>query len=179
MFGKENKKSNSKLKVTLLIVVIVAIGGGVYWWKSNQQKPISNTNVVINLNDDYSSEELGEEFAEDEAGIIEGSLNYPSEEIPEDLKVCAGNIVTKEMFCTSEHLEDEKYTYGLGYQLSVPPGNYYIAASTNQMANYVAYYSEFVTCGQEYSCSSHKPILVTVLAGDKVIEIDPQDWYNL
>lgn len=115
---------------------------------------------------------------EQKLGIIEGSLGYPSEGIPSDMKVCAENIATKRTYCTEEHRKDTKYTYGEGYQIEIPSGDYYVYATLPSWKNYKAYYSDFVICGLSVDCSSHKPILVQVKSGQIVSGIDPQDWYD-
>jgi len=109
--------------------------------------------------------------------IIEGSLGYPSDFIPPDMKICAENQQTGEEYCTEEHIKDEKYTYGEGYRLTVPFGNYLVYATTFRLQGEKAYYSEFVICGMSVECSSHKSIIVSVEKGDIVANIDPMDWY--
>lgn len=109
-----------------------------------------------------------------EIGYIEGSLSYPSEGIP-NLKICAEDINNSEKkICTEKNIEDKKYTYGKGYILEVPPGKYYVYVSSNRKV----YYSEFVTCGLNANCPSHKPITIEVVSGQTVTNIDPQDWYS-
>jgi len=111
-------------------------------------------------------------------GFIEGSLSNPSEFIPENMVICAENTATKKLYCTEEHLKDKKYTYGIGYKIEVPAGDYFIYAYLPEDKDYKAYYSEFVTCGFEVSCPSHEPIKVTVEINQTESNIDPQDWYN-
>lgn len=111
-----------------------------------------------------------------QTGIIEGSLSYPSEQIP-DLTVCAeevGNLPNT--VCTSNLIDDPAYTAGRGYQLEVTPGDYYVYSYFIDKT-YVAYYTEFVPCGLDISCPSHDYIPVTVNAGDHIYNIDPVDWY--
>ncbi len=112
----------------------------------------------------------------DSKGIIEGSLSYPSEKIPENMRICAENIKTNKKYCSDEHIDNSKYTYGKGYALIVPPGEYYVFTKVENIDCY-AYYSEFVTCGLTVDCSSHKPIKVSVNEGKIVTGIDPIDWY--
>jgi hypothetical protein len=109
-------------------------------------------------------------------GTIKGSLSYPAEKMPVE-KVCAQNTSTGKEICQNF---SEKY-----YQLSVPPANYQVYAMVaNDPANKgfppsttKAFYSEFVTCGLNAKCTSHKPIEFEVKAGDINAGIDPQDWY--
>jgi len=111
-------------------------------------------------------------------GTIEGSLGYPGGSIPEDMMVCAENIITKKQYWTSTHIKDNKYTYGIGYKIEVPVGTYYVFATLPNWKDYRAYYSEFVTCGLKVECPSHDPIPVVVKAGETITNIDPQDWYK-
>jgi hypothetical protein len=118
-----------------------------------------------------------------EKGTIEGSLGYPSEGIPPEMKICAENILSKELFCTKTHIKNKKYQYGEGYTLTVPVGTYVVFSSLdsfneNNGSEYRAYYSEFVTCGISVECKSHDPIEITVLANRTLSKVDPQDWYK-
>ena len=115
---------------------------------------------------------------------IVGSLSYPSDQIPTDLKVCAENIATKAEICTRKHIERKNGTF---YELRVPPGRYHVYAqhtdpsldySESQPMDYRAYYSDFVTCGLSVSCPSHRPIEVEAVIG-KCAKADPHDWYAM
>ncbi|KPJ55143.1 hypothetical protein AMJ47_01340 [Parcubacteria bacterium DG_72] len=119
-----------------------------------------------------------EEPKPQQVGSIEGSLGYPSELIPSEMEVCAKNIETKKLYCTGTHIEDSKYTYGKGYKIRVPIGDYYVYAKLPGQEDYEAYYSEFVTCGLKADCLSHDPVKVTVKAGEITENVDPYDWYK-
>lgn len=120
--------------------------------------------------------------------VIEGSLSYPSEYIPADMKVCAQDLSTQvspnklvfsKEYCTSKHIKDKKYKNGQGYKLEVPgSGSYYVYAATSVQSGYKAYYSEYVVCGLKASCRSHAPIGVKINPGQTMTGIDPGDWYN-
>jgi len=114
----------------------------------------------------------------DNGGLITGSLSYPSEGLPPDLQVCAENLATKEINCTEEKIRDEKYIYGLGYQLEVPAGKYFVYALTDWRKGYRAYYSEFVACGLKENCLSHQPLVVQVNPGKTTSSINPWDWHR-
>lgn len=114
-----------------------------------------------------------------QVGTITGSLSFPSEEIPEDMVVCAYNIYTKEDICTEDHISNDKFTYGVGYELEVYPGTYEIYAYLPHDPDRKAYFNEFVVCGLLASCPSHEVIQITVEAGEIVDEVDPQDWYQI
>ena len=119
-------------------------------------------------------------------GVIEGSLSYPSEYIPDDMTISAENLATKKIYSTNQHLMAKKYQYQVGFKLTVPPGDYHVFAQlpdpgrhgAEYAKNYRAYYSEFVKCGMSVNCKSHAPITVKVKSGKTVSGIDPQDWYK-
>lgn len=114
----------------------------------------------------------------EEKGFIEGSLSFPSEAIPDDMKVCTETLDGRTIVCTEDQIKDPKYTYGAGYKLETPIGQYYVYANTNDRLFYKAYYSEYVTCGLSVNCTSHKPLVVEVKEDETTSSIDPQDWYN-
>jgi len=128
----------------------------------------------------------GPGLAAPQTGVIEGSLSYPSEFIPDDMTICAENQATKKIYCTNKHLKARKYRYEVGYKLTVPPGDYHVYAQLPDPArygatypkDYRAYYSEFVKCGMSVECQDHTPIVVQVKSGETAKGIDPQDWYN-
>ena len=111
-------------------------------------------------------------------GLIEGSLSYPGSIVPIPMEVCAKNIITNKEYCTSESIKDEKYTYGYGYILEVPTGEYYVYVNKSKRGDYKAYYSEIVVCGLIKDCGTHDPIIVKVSENHKSTNIDPQDWYR-
>ncbi len=137
----------------ILLVLVLALIGVLVWQKNNANQ--NNKNEIV-------------------TGTIEGSLSFPSEGIPASLKTCAENILTKQNYCTSERIKDNKFQYGVGYSIEVPAGKYYVYSEFNSSK---AYYSEFVTCGVKAGCSSHKIIEVVVDEGQFINNIDPGDWY--
>ena len=75
-------------------------------------------------------------------------------------------------------------TLYVGYKLKVPVGKYYVYSLRGIPTefkgfadNFVGYYSEFVTCGLKYNCSSHEPIITEVIEGKTVSHVDLFDWY--
>lgn len=107
-------------------------------------------------------------------GRIEGELSFPGDHIPDDMIVCAENVLTKRNHCDSKRKRGRDSD---SYTLIVPPGKYRVYAKTTAMPNVLAYYSDFVTCGLDAKCRSHKPIVVEVTAGATVKSVHPQDWY--
>ena len=57
-----------------------------------------------------------------QAGVIEGSLSYPSEFIPRDMTISAENLATKKIYSTNIHLKAKKYQYKVGYKLGCRRG---------------------------------------------------------
>lgn len=113
------------------------------------------------------------------AGTVEGSLSYPAQGIPSDLRVCAVNLSSGRATCTSQHLADTRFRSGQGYQLQLAPGSYQVYAVVPSFdPNYRAYYSRFVTCGYQASCQDHTPITITVTGGQTVTGIEPGDFYR-
>ncbi len=108
------------------------------------------------------------------SGTITGALSYPSDFIPEDLTVCAEDISTKKLHCTSRKTRSGKR---YSYTLTAPAGEYFVFARTKEMQGVRAYYSDFVTCGLDAKCKSHKPIKVVVNPGATTKSVNPQDWY--
>jgi len=154
-------KQQVNWKYILIVVVIAAIAGvAVYSYREVGELPDNSSNIPV-----------------PQKGVIQGSMSYPSEGIPEDVKVCAENVATGERYCTKERLQDEKFKYGVGYQLKLPAGNYFVEAiRTDYDGDYQAYYSERVTCGMGQNCESHRPLIVNVKAGATKQNIDPIDW---
>lgn len=135
--------------------------------------------AVVPTTSDTQTPTDPEKTASDSTGIITGSLSYPSQFVPKDMKVCAVDIETEEEICTTEHIEDKKYKSGVGYTLELPVGTYHIYAHTNMWPAYKAYYNEFVTCGLKAGCPSHENISVQVKADQTLTDIDPTDWYDV
>lgn len=108
-------------------------------------------------------------------GTIAGELSYPSDHIPEDLRICAQALDSKQRLCTTRKQSRGRKTR---YELKVPPGTYHVFAdSRSEWTGRPAYYSEFVTCGLDVKCPSHKPIPVTIAAGERRDGVHPGDWY--
>jgi len=146
--------------ILVMVTLALAIGGIYYFSQQGQLKEDGATTAPA-------------------TGTIEGSLSFPAGGIPTEMAICAENITTKEQYCTGKHLQD---TARVGYKIEAPAESYYVFAYLPEggygyEADYRAYYSKFVTCGQSVDCTSHKLIVVTVTAGETTSNIDPQDWY--
>jgi len=108
-------------------------------------------------------------------GSISGYLIYPSEGIPQDVGVCAQSMDNSKFIYCVKQIRDKKYKSGVGYQMDLDVGNYYVYAFYKDMR---AYYDEFVICGLKATCKSHTKIPVVVTAGSVQDNILPHDWYD-
>src|SRR5688500_8939470 len=59
--------------------------------------------------------------------MIRGELSYASEAIPPELIVCAEDLKTGNVMC--RRTNDKDRDYDLTYELTVPPGSYFIYAT--------------------------------------------------
>lgn len=170
----------SKLKTVLISTFIIVVSAAVVWGAYNFGKK-SSTDKDLKTSPPPTSTPTSITPTEiiNKNGVIEGSLGYPSEGIPETIVICAESLDNNETVCTNNHLKDSKYTYGIGYKIEVPQGKYHVYAYIpNFNQDYRAYYNDFVTCGFSIDCPSHKPIAVEVTASLATTNVDPQDWYN-
>lgn len=162
--------------IAIGVVLIIGLAGGVYWF-GTQRKTAPVMPPTLTSSPSPIPTIVASPTPASKNGTIEGSLSFPGEGIPEDMEICAENQDTKEVYCADKHIQDPKYTYGVGYTLDVPAGIYLVYA-LDPYKDYKAYYSEFVTCGLSVDCPSHEPILVEVKVGETISEVDPQDWYK-
>ena len=107
----------------------------------------------------------------DAFGFVTGNLSYPSDYIPEDLKVCWRNLGTEESECESP-ISDTTF------RLRLKPGEYQVWARRDSETDQRGFYSAAVKCGLSVDCLSHEPLPVTVTAGKTTSGIDPGDWYG-
>ena len=106
----------------------------------------------------------------DNPGKLTGSLSFPSDYIPKDLRVCAEAVAGSEQYCSAQISGDS-------YVLEVPEGEYRVFAQTAEMPGQRAYYSEFVECGYYSWCPSHEPVKVKIEEGETRNRVNPGDWY--
>lgn len=164
------------LSLIVLLILVAIIGFSLLRKKNFQPKP--QTETLTPVTSPTTAPTAKPSVATKAYGVIEGSLSYPSEEIPETLKICTINLTTENEYCTSKHVPGAEYEYGLGYKLEVPPGKYHVYAFLPENPKLKAYYSEFVTCGLSVDCPSHEPIKVVVKQDQITKGVDPGDWYD-
>ncbi len=140
-------------------------------------------NSLDNLDSDFNNyydqykNDLSSSYSK--TGTIEGSLSYPGEKIPSDLKVCAENIFYSEQtYCADKLINDPKYTNSTGYTINAPVGSYYVYSYLPSEPDKKAYYTEFVDCGMTTDCTSHDELIIDVYPGETTDYVDPVDWYN-
>jgi hypothetical protein len=163
----------NKVIVTFLgiITAVILLVGGFYLGQQMSSQPAPKPSSTPTLTASPSATPA------ETKGTVEGSLGYPSEGIPENMFVCAETLEGQKVACTDTQIEDDKFEYGLGYQLKLDPGNYYLYAKLPE-DDYKAYYTEFVSCGLSVECTSHGKIKVIVESGETISNIDPVDWYD-
>ncbi len=147
------------LKYTLKVSIGVVIISVVAWFVGTQLQPASIA-----------------------TGTIEGSTNYPSEYLPEQI-VCAEPVSGGAETCVVVPAGDPQLT-APAWALQVAPGQYYVSAKVkdpgaigSDLGEYRAYYTKYVTCGLMYECKDHGKIVITVEPGKTVTGITPYDWY--
>ena len=113
-------------------------------------------------------------IADPPPAVLAGTLSYPSDYIPGDMRVCAQNVASNSLRCSARVSDQGGRRV---YELEVPAGTYHVYATTRNFPNYRAFYSDAVRCGLTANCVSHAPIAVTMSAGERRQGIDPGDWY--
>lgn len=103
------------------------------------------------------------------AGVISGSLSYPSERIP-PLRIVAFTVGS-DVYQYILTLENQST-----YTFELPAGTYNIVAYLVD-GSYAGGYSQAVPCGLAAECADHSLINVVVEGGATVSGIDPGDWY--
>jgi len=175
---------NKNVIIVLLIIAFFGTIGVTAYMFGKQSTPSGPTQINANpvtiiptITSASQNGTLEPQIAQN-TGIIEGSLSFPAEVIPVDMKVCAQSQTTNQTYCTTTHISDPKFTYGIGYQLEVPAGQYYVYATVSAFGDYKAFYNEFVVCGLSVDCTDTTVIAVNATAGQTITGVDPQDWYH-
>lgn len=109
-------------------------------------------------------------------GSISGQLAYPSEFLPPQ-RVVAFDVVDMDTYYVTE------VQSGSTFSLEVPPGSYYVLAyvinpsQAGTPPDYYAAYSRAVLCGLQAGCDDHSLVPVEVRPGERVMDVNPIDWY--
>lgn len=151
--------------LTLALVIGLTLLSFAMRWNLSYDTPRINENFLATTTLPY--------------GTIMGSLSYPSEYMPQ-LETCAVNTESEESYCTYQMIQGPNFKYGYGYQIQVPPGSYQVYSKINdEYEPYRSYYSKFVTCGGDYTCTDHTPLTIQVSADETIRNINTEDWYNI
>lgn len=161
----------SKLFLAAILVVLIA-GAGAYVMATQNEASPAQVVTSPSITPSGTTTPI--------QATIEGTLVYPSEAIPNELKVCARNQSTQQELCTSEHLHNARFRTGQGYRLVVPTGSYMIYATLSTENGPInGYYSKFVTdCRYGETCQDHTKLMVSALAGQTITGIEPGDFYT-
>jgi hypothetical protein len=115
-------------------------------------------------------------------GRIEGTTTYPGEYIPPQV-VCAEPVSGGQGVCVDAPAGDNEQL-SPPWSIEVPPGEYYISARLedpselgSELGDYRAYYTQYVLCGMDISCTDHSKVSVTVTSDRTTSDITPYDWY--
>ncbi|MFA7301615.1 MAG: hypothetical protein WC069_04855 [Candidatus Shapirobacteria bacterium] len=162
-------------KVWMLVGGICLLGMGIFGGMMIDKNPevleIKEENITVIT--ETPKETL---VIKNEKGTIGGFLIYPGESIPDEVGVCAENIEQPKMINCVKQIKDKKYETGVGFEMDLSPGNYYVYATYKDTK---AYYDEFVICGLKAECKSHTKIPVVVSSGSVQDRILPHDWYDV
>ena len=150
---------------------------------SSSTTTVTTQEVEIQTDEDEQADDVivEEEIIPEETGTIKGKVGFPSEYMPSQ-KVCGENVSTNITICSEEIKGTNEPDFnGLNYTLELPVGKYFVYAKvTDQSDNFYnekAYYTDFVVCGLDVSCTSHKYVVVEVGLNTQQTNIDPIDWY--
>jgi hypothetical protein len=109
------------------------------------------------------------------AGVITGTLGYPSEVIPA-LRIYAIDPAAPGRYRVLHTTQNQK-TYQIA---GVAPGTYFVYASAyvpGQPDTFGGAYTRAVACGLGTGCTDHTPIPVQVRSGAVADGVDVRDWY--
>jgi hypothetical protein len=101
-----------------------------------------------------------------EPAKISGTLSAPGDYMPSDLQVCVETASGKTVSCNAKL---DTSLYSGSYEIEVPAGAYRIYATTKEVPNFKAYYTQCFDPG----CSSRAPAIVKVEEGETRSGIDP------
>ncbi|MEX0895332.1 MAG: hypothetical protein WDZ94_00135 [Patescibacteria group bacterium] len=167
--------------LSIVLLFVITLFGWYVWYNEQDKAALHSLESQVAENQkqlfpEPSPQPTPTDSTASASGTITGSLSFPSEVIP-PMIICAETLESDDEFCTEDTIENDRFEYELGYEITVPVGQYYVYASLPNDP-YRAYYNEFVVCGLSVECESHDKLIVEVAAGEMVTDIDPQDWYN-
>ncbi len=172
------------LIIGILVVVLIVVGllrvlRGLFTFPGRDQGQVQGEQIDgVDANERVSDSNIGVDlpvaYGEDSRpGFIEGSLSYPDGEVPDQLRVCAEDIITDFLTCTTDKIQDSRFEHGVGYRLEVPPAKYYVYAldeQKNRRGHYIG------------DCTVDCPdsLQEVIVSSDEVVTgIDPLDWRTI
>lgn len=176
-------KSTTKL-VLIALSAAVLMGLGYLAYAEANEEPTGSSAKTDSTQVTETQQPAPEE--PEANGSISGSFTYPSESIPTNMAACIENYQTKEFIACSEvQVKDEdRFIYGVGYEISVPAGEYVVYVDQGDTRAYFNGYSAQVTKEGGWpnydssKCESdYQPTIVTVEPGKESANITLADWY--
>jgi hypothetical protein len=185
--GHATPRRKSSVALWLIPVIVIALlatavvlysisgrsGGGGAGSNDNSSPPGSETSTP--------SVKTASPPTPPESGFIKGNMAYPSEGIPGVMVACAENIETEETICSEKR---KGWQERVSYSLQLRPGKYRVYGkllpgddSVGDTQNERVYYTEYMKCGMEASCTSHKRIQLEVRPGETISGITVGDWW--
>ena len=183
--------SFKRLLITVSLVVVgSALTSGVTWFflsKLNDVTTSSSSELVTTLEKEitYLEKQYSTNCSNGVVlgtnptyGSITGNILYPSEGIPNDVKVTAVSLSDGKTYDATVTNDGVQATYSV----SVPAGKYNIygtRAGFKDAAGVVwkAYYDQFVLCGMSTTCKDTSKIVLNVQASKTVSNVTIGDWY--
>ena len=153
-----------------LVIALIGALGFIFWQQFVNDD--SKKDVESSKNDTSAKQKVEKtEIEAPKTGTISGRAIYPSEVFPEDFKVCA------------EKESDRRYvTCDTGivagvYEIPLSPGNYYVVARSGNLEGYYDGYMKSGMTNNICDPSNHTPLVVSVVAGVDLKNIDAGDFY--
>ncbi len=171
-----NEKTTRNLLTTLVVLVAAGL---IYFLALNvDDEPVPRQSA--------NSQTTPAQEPVETDGKIAGSFTYPGESIPSEMSACVEDSVTREKIVCSEQQikDDERFIYGVGYEVTVPAGKYYVYVDQGDTKAYFNGYTARVDKEDGWpdydnnKCKSeYQPIVVTVEAGKTTDGATLADWY--
>jgi len=177
--------SNKAKKYLIIALVALAAIFGVYVLTSAGEKQSEQAPIPKQSGSEVRSQ--GQTETATQNGTISGSYTFPGSRIPSELVACAEELSSgREVLCSEQQITDNiRFFNGIGYELSLAPGEYYIYAKTsdNTKAYYNEYMSKITPSGEwpDYDTNKCGPedvkLAVSITSGQEIVNVTLGDWY--
>jgi hypothetical protein len=165
------------ITIFLLVVIFLIVNESVL---SKNLKSSYNQKLEINTGQENQEGSVNKEevknveqsLSQNCFGVVEGSLMFPSEKIPDGMYVCVRNIDTGYEYCSDKNIESDRFRYKKGYRLEAPSGQYVAAGIYREgLGNsQIDKVMEFKYTGCKGSDCHNGPLLVFSVECNKIIE---------